>query len=594
VIEPILKSAMSADLAEFWKTLEKRLKNGSLEIRKQELAQWKELWKVAALISIESPNSLILKLPKIMLSLAGTDDMLPKASDILGVFTNCVKYVGAGCRDVSVSLRVLESILDLVCHRLSQHIGVVDATCVDKAALLQVYFNQALIPLMSNIDVSNRVTGLLHEMAGLIPFKQHLDRELRKSESGETAAVVAPSNTPSYLLWKQRPTLEWLLSPAQWHDIGEGLKAEYVDAEEYSTTLLRVWTLLTFYWGCGAVFPRCWCKQNNDMACGQPLLAVNTSVNAVCRKCKRHGNCRWKCYRPNHDSVCDGCLRKTQNDLLGSPGSNGSSTDIYDGVVSQEHVRSGSAVFGLSKLNSRKPPKENVNWKTTYRLPEAGLVGIIRLGVAGEPLARDCPIYWAEIVSSNQSYGTAQTYHPEWVNRSRGEMCVRLLSAADCDGLPRESDLHLERGIQVAVVDLRVFVPEVITVLGTLSSNTYHSNMNHLPFIQSLIGQRRNNVVPRNDFLLSTATRDVLVLTALEDSNIDYVRRMSQSSKTLLAQQILGLKPVSSLYGTQLEAFVEAIRNDVHCAQGPPGTGNVLGRAVSCISMLLIHEVLCA
>jgi hypothetical protein len=56
----------------------------------------------------------------------------------------------------------------------------------------------------------------------------------------------------------------------------------------------------------------------------------------------------------------------------------------------------------------------------------------------------------------------------------------------------------------------------------------------------------------------------------------------------------LGLKPVSSLYGTQLEAFVEAIRNDVHCAQGPPGTGNVLGRAVSCISMLLIHEVLCA
>jgi hypothetical protein len=37
------------------------------------------------------------------------------------------------------------------------------------------------------------------------------------------------------------PTLEWLASPAQWHDIGDagvGLKAEYRDTKDYSAVYI--------------------------------------------------------------------------------------------------------------------------------------------------------------------------------------------------------------------------------------------------------------------------------------------------------------------------------------------------------------------
>ena len=59
---------------------------------------------------------------------------------------------------------------------------------------------------------------------------------------------------PPWLGWQQNPTLDWLMS-GSWHKV-DGLKAVYESSEQYAETLLKLWTLLTFYWGSGAVWPR--------------------------------------------------------------------------------------------------------------------------------------------------------------------------------------------------------------------------------------------------------------------------------------------------------------------------------------------------
>ena len=67
----------------------------------------------------------------------------------------------------------------------------------------------------------------------------------------------------------------------------------------------------------------------------------------------------------------------------------GASTDIYDAVVERETTRRDGAVFMLSRLQSRKPPKVAPNWHTSYRLQAAALVAVVKLGTYGERLSRD-------------------------------------------------------------------------------------------------------------------------------------------------------------------------------------------------------------
>ena len=65
-------------------------------------------------------------------------------------------------------------------------------------------------------------------------------------------------------------------------------------------------------------------------------------------------------------------------------------------------------------------------------------------------------LMWAEVVS------TAVRPDPSEDSRARadGRMAIRLLSSMDCP-LLGESDMLLEQGHHIAIVDFRVFVPEV-------------------------------------------------------------------------------------------------------------------------------------
>jgi hypothetical protein len=197
------------------------------------------------------------------------------------------------------------------------------------------------------------------------------------------------------------------------------------------------------------------------------------------------------------------------------------------------------------------------------------LVAVIKLNVSGEPLSRASPIQWAEVVP----YETRAGANQDWQWRSQGRMAVRLLSSADCTGLPHESEAHIDLSTPVAVVDLRVFVPEVISVLSTLAKPDFSDQLAQIPFFGRLIGHESTQVALEGPGKGETV--EACLRRALESSEIDFVQRLSPGAKEELVREICGLKPVQTLSGTQLEAFAAALFSAVHCTQGPPGTGKV-------------------
>lgn len=199
------------------------------------------------------------------------------------------------------------------------------------------------------------------------------------------------------------------------------------------------------------------------------------------------------------------------------------------------------------------------------------LVAVIKLSVTGEPLTRTSAIQWGEIVA----YNTMDGINQDWTYRSQGRMAVRLLSKADCVGMCEESESHVDVGSHIAIIDLRVFVPEVISVLSTFAKHDFKDQLDQIPFFMRLIGhQSPQDCLPtvQTDPDLAVHMR---IKYALEASEIDFIQRLDLTAKSQLIQEICALKPIQMLSGTQLDAFAGALFSSVHCTQGPPGTGKV-------------------
>ncbi len=196
------------------------------------------------------------------------------------------------------------------------------------------------------------------------------------------------------------------------------------------------------------------------------------------------------------------------------------------------------------------------------------MVAVIKLSVSHEPIQRSSSIQWGEIVPYDIKSGANQ----DWSYRSKGCMAIRLLNRANCVGMPDETDAYFDLGVRVAVIDLRVFVPEVISVLNTFAKKDFKYQLDQIPFFERLIGhgstQNHLEFNP-NESLLNH------ISYALENSEIDYIQRLDPLTKTELIREICALKPIQSLSGTQLEAFAAGLYSSVHCTQGPPGTGKV-------------------
>jgi hypothetical protein len=404
--------------------------------------------------------------------------------------------------------------------------------------------------------------------------------------------------------WKHHPTLNWLMK-ADWMKEFPSERLDYSSPTKYAESMLKTWTILTFYSGSGAVWPLCThkCPKPNAKAepCGQPLLmSTSHSNNSPCSMTViidgRTQSCQkpaaWKCHfhrfnhhihQFQHDSICNDCLTRRQQVLIGEnrTAEYKSSTDIYDACVEKEIHRNGQSIMLLSHTASRKPAWQPPNWRTTYRLQSSALVAVVRVARERQSLEPSMPVYWAEVVPFIQS----KDHNLDFRHKSKGEIAVRFLSNGDCADL-RIAQPSLEKGCRVVVIDLRVFVPEVVSVLSAMASNSFVQHMHSIPFIQHLIG---TSDITRAVSKQREASIPLVVTKAIFESDMECIKKLNNTQKEEISSGIYRLRAVKSLYGTQLDAFADALKFQVHCIQGPPGTGKVRRY---CYLIVIVFETL--
>eukprot|EP01031_Cornospumella_fuschlensis_P032165 gene32165-38906_t len=392
---------------------------------------------------------------------------------------------------------------------------------------------------------------------------------------------------PVYMRWSASPTLKWLLD-ARWLQ-HEPLREQYESVEQYAATMKSLWTTLSFYWGAAALSPRCHHSESGQ-ACLNPLLS-NPRNNKFCTmrlsgpqgkmscgKPALHG-----CFRFGHDAICASCFTKKQDLIVGPPAQRDSSTDIYDAVVNNLSVRNDSTVLGLCSTMSRKPPEASINWPTTYRLQPTSLVALVNLAVSKASLKPEQHIYFGEIISSHNDD------RQEYARRARGELSVRLLTKQDCIFLTTPSP-NFNKGSNVAIIDLRVFVPEVVSVLATLCSPSFDSSLQRLPYVNKLLGVL--DVAKAGDHIeFASSSLEQQVAFSVFHSDIQCIRRFSEADKHLLVQRISSIPNIRSMDKTQREALCAALQSSVHCTQGPPGTGKSYTGVALVLALMQNHAL---
>ena len=454
---------------------------------------------------------------------------------------------------------------------------------------------------------------LLDQVLLLSCLKKKYDDKLSKIGP---SSVISPLNEKvepdnSFTRWLQKPTIDWLASGCIVG--GPVLKVKYESVEEYVTTLQSVWTLLTFYWGMAALWPRCkfHFQGEQNKSCGKPLLTkCKQSRGQQCsmkiRKDGKVASCpntaTWSCCHRGHDCICSICLKKQKELITGSEASRECSTDLYDGQVTRTRLRMDSMELKLSKVVSRRPPAVAVQWKTSYRLQPAALVGVVPVTAAKSSLEGDMQIFWGEIVTSNRD-------EPEHRARERQQMTIRILSRTDCEQLPSQMDLPFATDSTVVVIDMRVFVPEVISVLSTLTSTSFHDGFKGLSFSMALISRpsEDDNIKEIQHCNVETLHNEVLsakeiqhcnvetlhneVLSALEGSDIRCIKQLGHDERDKIARKICAVSRVRTLDPTQKLAFTLGLSRMLHCTQGPPGTGKSYVGVCLVLAFMAIREV---
>ena len=408
--------------------------------------------------------------------------------------------------------------------------------------------------------------------------------------------------------WKT-PTISWLINPAYFQPcclpmmktpggLGGGV---YDSKEEYFDIVMKLWVAMTFSEGNNALSPRC-NERNGEKACGQvlwPLAASSIGTIGGLASLSSRLTCRTRnCNRPvtmvcrhkyHNRGLCEDCCVNVQTCLRGPPGRHGS-THIYDATI-RDLCFDGRVFF--HHLSSRRPPETSVHWRTTKRLSCPNLVGIVKLSSREATCRLSDRIIWGQIAVHGQS-------RDEHSYRERGEVAVSLIKvSAEHDLLsvnhPSESwgEFGLLKGDHVAIIDLQTFSPEFIPVLQALEtqrasrmpfkngsllniSKTFHHDSGSL--IIETLSESAFSGRPHDDGEIEDCSIDEQIDQLLNESDLDPIVQVcrSDSSRATLKQRLVELVVKATLDHGQLESFLNSLRHQVHCTQGPPGTGYVL------------------
>lgn len=528
---------------------------------------WHQAWSALAMgVDINHGTNMLIML----LRLPAISSVVPPVSTTWRMIHKLCNYVST--QHASESLVSIELVSDTIEKRLIRR-NASDRLPPQVAAEALVQVPQArdsaqevLINVIKQSPSSIRAATLLSRVAALC---KRAIAELEFNSAQDPSPIIIeerydPEAETPWTGW-HKPTIGWLQNGG-WLS-APNLCQQYDDLQSYTETVSKLIATLTFYWGAGALFPKCRTEQKGrEQICGTPLC-VRTTSSGICsfrrsdnEKCTRPA--RWRCHWRGHSAICDTCLRILQVHLIGEP-SRRASTDIYDGTVDREVHRHDGVAYVVRNLKSRRLPTTEPNWATTYRVSNSALIGVVRLGASCEPLTSDKPIEWAEIVPVVR---TTQRCN-EAIERANGRLAFRFLSRADLPSLKGDAEA-LSLGSKLAIIDLQVFVPEVIPVLSALTNENLIHNLRDIPFHDQLIGLPNSRSIIDNYESL-----DATVSVALENSEISIIRRLSEQGRHALSAKIRDLIEGLTLEGTQRNAFLSALSSGIHCTQGPPGTG---------------------
>jgi len=583
---------------------------------------WKQCWTAAATAGVNGSDFPAVSLLQVYVALPDAGSIHPSAQSVVQVLGAVVRGIDA-TRIAESTIKVIGTVVSIVKTRLQSPeslatIRGTPETLKNLVTDLKKCLLTCVMSLRMRDPESEPLMHLMSDIEGTL-FKNYLVSVERAAEdNAHTHTTEVVEAGPVWTTWRTQPTVGWLMSCA-WHQDVPALREVYPEGlKEYAETLLRTWTVLTFYWGSAALWPRCKVKSKRngaDCYCDEPLLfhvAPHRHIRC-CEVIRRKGLeipcdqlASWACHRhQKQHAVCQGCLSKLQRVLGGSgpdrirPNPTGASTDIYNAVVSREESRSVGTVFHLTGVSSRKLPQVPPNWRTTYRLQPSALVAVVKLSVSNEALTPEHSLHWAEIVQSTPPgrvvKGAPGRPPQECEFRQRNQMAIRLLGRGDIATITNEPDLPLNT--QIAIIDLRVFVPEVISVLATFANPRFGEHLEQIPFARRLIGAEPSPPLLR--LVGHDATIREYTIRAILGSEIRCLRMMREETKVAVINEILRLPPVLNLYGTQLEAFANGLSSALHCTQGPPGTGKVIFGSSVCSSSStdsahLFHRVMLA
>jgi hypothetical protein len=289
-----------------------------------------QAWSVAASIRRELVQLVLL--PRIFLMLPDALHMYPACDNVVEVL--CKIVYGINITTVhfksDFGLVALELVVDVVRNRLQSRVNsTADPNSLGiKVESLSTSFRTSVMSLLnsSNSDDSmqERASLLLIRVKDIKNYSQALKRAATFMDEQESKALS--STTTLHVnsvnnVWNgwTTPNVGWLMSDS-WHRV-EDLKSVYTDVNDYANTLSRIWTLLTFYWGSGAVAPKCRCAQpGTENSCGEPLLSVSEGGQCCFRRlngelCKNVAS--FRCHRRGlgHDAICMRCMTDRQVSL---------------------------------------------------------------------------------------------------------------------------------------------------------------------------------------------------------------------------------------------------------------------------------------
>ena len=285
---------VSEDILEFWKRLGVRVHNSgasasasgrggggraqpiSLPIdanSHNDVSMWMRTWGAAAMGAGTDHDQIVLI--KAFLLVPDAINLTPPCDAVIDVLHRVVTYIHRDCdpQQTRAPLRgerikdfssALETVVDIVRNRLMSKLNLVtqpNGASLTVESLADPFHASVMALLIATDGKDERMPRFLTRQIDIKSYAEALkkdanERAARNVEaSGSTEdAVTARRRDVRWNDWT-RPTVGWLMSDS-WHKTDE-LRSKYRDAEEYANTLARLWTVLTFYWGSGAVWQKC-------------------------------------------------------------------------------------------------------------------------------------------------------------------------------------------------------------------------------------------------------------------------------------------------------------------------------------------------